>query len=306
MARSSLEARAEVTKTMRSFLMSTVVAVVVTTLAATSSADEGTAKLASPTTRPQIGRPLPVRIDGFHRPVGQQSLAYTGGALSIAVEVYNDSDKPVDNVGVKLVIGDKTLEQSVSVPPNGRRAAIFWDQAGLEQSCSPKEYKAYLTGPSTIVDTKVKDGKVTPSCTFKSNVEQTWSQMSPDKVEAMKAGNAYLASAVVLSSPACGNGPMVKAKIVNKSSIDAASLIIQQKDMAAPYQVKAQNQAAFSLAVNETKEVMLVPVAGSTKDVALKSKLTIYDWTKQMSGHTSDGGLVVNTSRSCWLTFAMD
>lgn len=199
-----------------------------------------------------------MRIDGFHRPSPQQSQAYTGGALQIAVEVANDGDAPVDNIGVKLVIGEQTLHQSVSVPPHGRRAAIFWDTAGLLQSCAPKEYKMYLTGPSTLVNATVREGRVTPSCTFKSTIEQTWNQMSPDKVEAMKAGNAYLYSPMMVSSPQCGYGPMMKVKIVNKSSIDAPSLIVQAKDMSPANTVEAQTQAAFALAVNESKEVMLV------------------------------------------------
>lgn len=34
--------------------------------------------------------------------------------------------------------------------------------------------------------------------------------------------------------------------------------------------------------------------------------LKIYDWSKSMGGHTADGGLIINTSRSCWLSFALD
>jgi hypothetical protein len=130
--------------------------------------------------------------------------------------------------------------------------------------------------------------------------------MSPDKVAAEKAGNAYLYSPSVVMNPNCGAAPTIKVKIVNKSSLSSPSLVVQAKDWTVGGQVKSQTAAAFSLGVNESKDLTLTPVSANSGEPAAKMKLGIVDWTKSVQGNTSDGGIFINTTRSCTLSFWLE
>jgi hypothetical protein len=289
---------------MRSFLVSTVLGLVVATMAASGSANaEEPARISS--TRPKIEIAPPVRVAGFHR-YGQTG-AYGTGAIGIGVDMENTSDKPIDGVTVKLDIGDKVLEQSVSIPPKGTRMATFFDTEGLASSCKAKPYTIMISGPGTGANGFTREAHITPSCAFTSKLEETWNLMSPDKVEAEKAGNAYLTAPALQSSASCAGGPTIKATIIDKSSLSSPSLIVQAKEWTADGKVRSQTAAAFPLATNESKAVLLAPVASSAgAEPTTKLKLGIVDWTKSLQGHTSDGGIFVSTTRSCTLSFALD
>jgi hypothetical protein len=285
---------------MRSFLVCSMVGLVVMTMAASGSAQEQPAKVV---TGINFQVAPPVRVAGFHR-YGQTG-AYTGGSLGIGVDIENKSDKPADFVSVKLDLGGgKILEQMVSVPPNGMRMATFFDSDGLASSCTATKYKIMLSGPGTGANGTVKDAYVTPTCLFTSKVEETWNMMSPDKVAAEKAGNAYLYSPAVTFNANCGAAPTIKVKIVNKSSLSSPSLIVQAKDFSNG-QVKSQTAAAFPLAAGESKDLLLTPVAANSGEPAAKMNLAIVDWSKSLQGNTSNGGIFINTTRSCSLKFWM-
>ena len=285
---------------MRSFLVCSVVGLAVMTMAASSSAQDPI-KIGP---IPSFEVTPPVHVAGFHR--YGQSGAYTGGALGIGVDVENSSDKPVDNVSVKLDIGGgKVLEQSVSVAPHGTRTAVFYDNDGLTSSCKAAEYKIMLSGPGTM-NGQTKSALIKPTCTFQSTLEQTWNQMSPDKVLAEKSGNAYLTSPVVQMNANCGSAPTIKVTMINQSSLSSPSVIVQAKEWSEGGKVKSQTSAAFPISGGESKALLLTPVyANAGGEPTTKLHLGIVDWTKSLQGHTSDGGIFVNTTRSCSLAFTL-
>lgn len=278
---------------MRSFLVSGVVAMVVTTMAASGSAEE---KIA---TRPKIELAPPVRIVGFHR--SGPNGVFTGGALGIAVDVENKGAATADGVIVKIDVGGQVLASTIAIPAGAMRTVTFNDANGLASSCKVNAYAISLAGPATGDATRA--GRITPSCTFKSSVEETWNQMTPDHVEANKAGNAYLTAPTLVNAPVCGAGPTIKVRIVNKSTLSSPSIVVQAKEWTAAAPVRAQTAAAFAIAPNESKDLVLTPVGSAGSDVPAKLGLHIVDWTKSLGGHTSDGGIFVNTSRTCTLDF---
>lgn len=280
---------------MRSLLVGSVMATVVTTLATLGHAGE-----AAPTARPKIELAPQVRVVGFHR-APSQSGAYTGGALAVAVDLENAGSSAVDGLIVKLVDGDDMLESAaLSIGPRGKRTVYFTDPEGLSSSCKDKPYTIQLSNGVR------RSAHVTPTCAFSTTIEETWNQMSPDRVDALKTGNAYLTSPALVTAPSCGKGPTLKVRIVNKAAVSSPSIIVQAKDWSAGGAVKAQTSAALPLASNEQKELLLTPVSNGDGDVPAKMKLGIVDWTKSLKGHTSDGGIFVNTSRSCSLAFDLD
>lgn len=283
---------------MRSMMVGTVVALVVSTLAASGSAQEPEQK---PTARPRIEIPQ-VRVSGFHR--SGQTGAYTGGALGVAVDVENTGNQAVDGVVVKLDVGEQVLERTLSIPARSTRSAIFSDSEGLESSCKPKPYTIALTGPRT--SSAIRTAHITPSCSFKSTIEETWNLMSPDRVEANKTGNVYLSAPSLVSGPTCGKGPTMKVRMISHASMSSPSVIVQAKEWTANGQVKAQTAAAFPIAPNEMKELLLTPVSGGNGEVPEKLALSIVDWTKSLGGHTSNGGIFLNTTRSCALDFDLE
>jgi hypothetical protein len=285
---------------MRSSMAGVLVTAVVMTMAASGSAGEP-AKAVS--TRPKIELAPQVRVVGFHRAAGQTG-AYTGGALPLGVDVENKSNSLVEDVVVKLDVGPQVLEAMISIPAHSTRTATFTDGDGLASSCKAKPYNITLARPGVAPTSR--DALITPSCSFSSTIEQTWNQMSPDHVEANKAGNAYLTAPSLVTAPTCSSGPTMKVRIVNKATASSPSLIVQAKEWTASGKVKAQTAAAFPLASNEQKELLLSPVAGGNGDVPAKLKVGITDWTKSLGGHTSDGGIFVNTTRSCALSFSLD
>ena len=285
---------------MRSLAVSMVTMLVLTTVAASGSAGEPAAK---PALRPRIEVAPPVRITGFHRPAGQVA-GYTGGALALAVDVENAGPTTVDGVVVKIGEGDRVLEAVLSIPARSTRTAVLTDHEGLASSCKAKPYTLSLAGPGTGGGSR--EARVTPTCTFASTLEETWNLMSPDRVEANKAGNVYLTAPAIAAAPACGKGPAVKVRIVSRAAASSPSLIVQAKDWSASGQVRSQTAAAFPLASGEQKELVLAPVSGGELEPPAKMKLAIVDWTKSLGGHTADGGIFVNTTRSCSLDFALE
>ncbi len=285
---------------MRSLMMGTLAVLASITMAATGSAEETPTPIGA--ARPKIELAPPVRVTAFKR--HGQTGNYSGGALGIAVDLENVTNKPIDNVNVKLVFGDKVLEQSVSVPPKGTRAAVFSDQAGLESSCSPKSYEINVALPNGTAFTKA--ARISPSCTFSSSIEESWNKMSPDKVEAEKAGNAYLFKPSIQAGAVCGKGPAMKVTVINQSSYASPSLIVQAKEWDADPKVRSQTSAAFPIASKAMKEVALEPVTNASYEPTDKLILRITDWTKSLKGRTTDGGIYVNTTRSCSLGYALD
>src|SRR5689334_15952290 len=126
---------------MRSFLMSGMVAMVVTTMAASGNAEEKV------TTRPRIELAPPVRIVGFHR--SGPNGVYTGGALGVAVDVENKGAAAAEAVTVKLDVGGQLLESTITIPAGAMRTVIFNDANGLTSSCKPSTYAIALAGNGT-------------------------------------------------------------------------------------------------------------------------------------------------------------
>jgi len=275
---------------MRFLVVSTVAALAVTTVVASGEA--------RPLARPRIELAPPVRVVAFRR---LQPGSYAGGALGVAVDVENTTNADVDGVSVKLAIGEKVLETTLSIPARAAGTATFTDDEGLASSCKPKPYAITLAGPGT--GGARRNAQITPTCTFSTRLEQTSNQMSPDRVEAQRSGNAYLTAPALVSAPTCGKGPTIRARIVNNASVGSPSLIVQAKEWSASATVHAQTSAAFPLAVRESKDVLLTPVGDG--DVPAKMALGIVDWTKSLGGRTSDGGIFVVTSRSCALDVAL-
>lgn len=283
---------------MRSLMMSPVIAMVAMTFAATGHADINASKT-SATTRPKIELAPTVKVVGFHRPPGYQNAAYAGGPLAVAVDVENTGNGPADT-NVKLTApSGVVMNAQLTVPAHSTRYVLIQDSEGLASSCAPKDYKIALSGAGT--SELPRHARITPSCTFSSTLEETWNQMSPDHVEAEKKGNAYLQSPKIVSPATCGKpAPTVKVTVINHAAASSPSLIVQERDWSAASTVKGQTAAAFPIAANEMKEVVLTPVPSASEPSA-KMKLTIVDWTKSLGGHTSDGGIFVNTTRSCSL-----
>ena len=119
-------------------------------------------------------------------------------------------------------------------------------------------------------------------------------------------GNAYLTAPAIQSGASCKTSPTIKVRIVNQSSLASPSIIVQAKDWTAGGTVKAQTAAAFPLAAKESKELVLTPVASKDAEPSPRMSLAIVDWTKSLQGHTSNGGIFVNTTRSCSLAFALE
>lgn len=276
-------------------LMGTVVGLMVTAMAATSSAGEP-----GPVARPRIEIAPPVKITSFRRPTGWMP-AYTGGSVPVVIDLYNGSQSAIDNVVVKLDIGDKVLEKSVSI--GGRRAleVAFDDTEGLTSSCSAKQYSIKLAQPNAGEVSRT--AHIQPTCTFTSTIEETWNLRSPDAVEAEKKGNAFLTRPVLVSAPTCNAGPTMKVRLANRSSYASPSIIVQVKDWDATPQVRSQTSAAFPIAAGEEKEVLLMPASGVSGEVPERMALSIVDWTKSLKGRTSNGGIFVNTKRSCQLAY---
>ena len=285
---------------MRSLAVSMVVGLVVSTMAATGSAGEPAPK---PAARPRIELAPQVRVTGFHRASGQVG-PYAGGALALAVDVENTSAAAVEGIVVKVDAGDHVLEATLTIPARATRTALLTDAEGLASSCKPKPYTVTLAGTGTAGASR--EAHVTPSCTFTSTVEETWNLMSPDRVEAHKAGNVYLTAPAIVSAPACGKGPTMKARIVSRAAASSPSIIVQAKEWSGSGQVKAQTAAAFPLASGEQKDLVLASTPGGDFDVPAKMKLAIVDWTKSLGGHTDDGGIFVNTTRSCTLDVGLE
>lgn len=255
------------------------------------------------TTRPQIDLAPAVRVVAFRRPAGQAG-AYTGGSLPVAIDVENTGATAAENVMVKVASGAKSFEGALTIPARTTRTIVLVDAEGLASSCEAKPYAISLVGAG-IAENK-RSARITPSCSFSSTLEETWNLMKPDQVEAERNGNAYVTSPSIAAAPACGKAaPSIKARVVNKSAKSSPSLIVQAKDATAG-SVKAQTSAAFPLASGEQKEVLLTPVANAGAEPAVKMKLSLVDWTKSLGGRTSDGGIFVNTTRSCALDFAME
>lgn len=288
---------------MRSFMTGTMMAAVVTTMAASGSAGEPS--MNRPLGRPRIVVAAPVRVVGFHRPAGQTG-AYAGGPLALAVDVENTGNVAAEGVVIKLSSGDSAMSATLSIPARSTRTAIIQDSEGLESSCQAKSYAISLTGAGAASDARA--ARIAPSCTFSSTLEETWNKMSPDRVDAEKTGNVYLTNPVIVAAPTCAKAaPAIKVSIISHAVKSSPSLIVQAKEWTAIASVKAQTSAAFPLAPNESKAVVLVPVpsASNGAEPASKMKLGITDWTKSLGGHTSDGGIFVNTTRSCALDLAL-
>ena len=289
---------------MRSMLMGTMMAAVVTTAATSGSAGEP--PINTPAQRPRIVLAPPVRVVGFHRPPGQTG-PYTGGPLALAGDVENTGDVAAEGVVVKLASGDAAMNATLSIPARSTRTVLVQDSVGIESSCQPKLYAISLAGTGT--SERVRNARITPACTFSSTLEETWNKMSPDRVEAEKAGTVYLSRPSIAAAPTCQKAaPSIKVSVVSQAAKSSPSLIVQAKEWTALAPVKAQTAAAFPIAPNELKEVVLTPVANVSKggaEPASKMKLTIVDWTKSLGGRTSDGGIFVKTTRSCALDLSL-
>lgn len=283
---------------MRSFMVSTVAVLAISTMATSGSAEE--AKIA--TSRPRLELAPTVRVVGFHRPTGQTGM-YTGGALGLMVDVENTGNSLAENVVVKLASGNQILESTVSIPARSTKGVQLNDADGLSSSCSVNQYKISLSGQGTGDATR--NAHITPSCTFTTKIEQTWNLWTPDHVEAEKAGNAYLYAPSLQNGGSCGSVPTLKVRIMNKSTLSSPSIIVQEKDWTTG-QVKAQTSAAFPLGAGEDKEVLLTAVSNSGGEPPARMGLAIVDWTKSLKGHTSSGGIFVNTTRNCSLSVALD
>src|SRR6185295_4363181 len=186
--------------TMRSLMMSPVVAMVVMTLAATGHADINASKTGA-TTRPKIELAPTVKITNFRRPLGN-GASYTGGPLALAVDVESSGNGPTD-VTVKIGWSGGSISGLLTVPAHSTRYIALQHTEGLPSSCSPKAYTISITGADgTVLGTR--NARITPSCTFTSTLEETWNQMTPDHVDAEKKGNVYLQSPKIVSQAACG------------------------------------------------------------------------------------------------------
>lgn len=269
-------------------------------VATSAGAGEPAAKT---TARPRIELAPAVRVTGFRRAPGQTG-AYTGGALALAVDVENTGSSPAEGVVVKVTSGGQTLAATITIPARSSRAVLLTDGEGLASSCKPKPYSLSLSGPGTG-DAK-RDARVTPTCTFTSTLDETWNQKSPDRVEAMQTDHVYLSSPSIVTAPTCGKGPTMKVRIVSKTTATSPSLIVQAKEWTAGGKVKAQTSAAFPLASRESKDLVLTPVTGGDGEVPARMHLDIVDWTKSLGGRDSDGGIFVDTTRSCALDFGME
>lgn len=284
---------------MRTFMMSTVVGLMVMAMAATSSAGEPAPS--APVARPKIDLALsPVTITDFRRPTGWLP-AYTGGSVPIVIDLYNSSQSAANDVVVRLDIGEKVIEKTVSIGARRKLELAFEDTEGLPSACKAKPYTIKLAVPGAAEITR--SAHVQPHCTFTSTIEETWNLKSPDRVEAEKTGNAYLSRPGLVSAPTCSAGPTLKVRMVNRSAYGSPSVIVQAKDWDATPQARSQTSAAFAIASGEDKELLLTPIANAAGEVPERMNLTIVDWTKSLKGRTSDGGIFVNTKRSCQLVY---
>lgn len=284
---------------MRSFMMGSLVAAMVMTMAATGSAQD-----TAPRARPKLDLAPALRVVGFHR--AGSNGAYAGGALSIAIDVENTGVLAAESVAVKLSAGSEVMEGKLSIPGHATRTLVLQDAEGLPMSCEPKAFAIELSGAGAPAG--ARKASIQPTCKFTSTIESTWNQMTPDHVEAEKTGNVYLASASIAAQPVCGQvAPTLKVRVVSHAAKSSPSLIIQERESNASEKVRAQTYAAFPLAPNEEKEVTLYPVALTPHDaIPTRLKLAIVDWTKSLGGHTSSGGIFINTTRSCSLDFGLE
>lgn len=284
---------------MRSFMVGSVVLAMAMTMAATGSAQD-TAPAPS-AVRPKIDLAPSLRVVGFHR-AGMNST-YTGGALNVAVDVENTGALTADGVVVKLTSGGRSMQGQLSIPSHSTRTVVIQDADGLPASCAPQAFSIDLVGAGVTQSTR--QATITSACKFTSTIENTWNQMTPDHVEAEKAGNVYISSASIVAQPACGVlAPRLKVHVVSRAAKSSPSLIIQEKEWNAPQKVRAQNPAAFSLAPNEEKDVVLENVSLLPwEETPATLRLGIVDWTKSLGGHTSNGGIIIHTTRACTLDF---
>lgn len=283
---------------MRSFMMSTVVGLMVTAMAATSSAQPEISARPKIEVAPAAG-PV-VKITKFRRPMGWMP-AYTGGTVPVVIELENTGNAAVENVSIRLDIGEKVLEKTFTIGGRKTMELAFDDTEGLASSCQSKQYKIGYTIPGQ--STGMRTAHIQPSCTFTTSIEETWNLKSPDRVEAEKNGNAYLTRPVLVSAPTCSAGPTMKVRIANRSQYSSPSLVVQVKDADATPTARSQTAAAFALSAGEDKDLQLTPVSTAYGEVPERMKLSIVDWSKSLKGRTSDGGIFVNTKRSCQLVY---
>ena len=256
--------------------------------------------------RPSVGLAPALRVTAFRRPAGETG-AYTGGSLAVAFEVENTAFVGMDNVVVKMSANGKTWEglEPISIPAHTTRTIVVVDKDGLESSCAPTTYS--VTVSALGVNAVARNAKLTPSCTFSSSIEETWNKMTPDHVEAEKNGNAFLKSPALTSAATCAKpSPTIKVHLQNNSAKSSPSMVVQATDAGGNRKVKAQTTAAFPLASGEDKEVLLTPYASAGSEPAERMSLGIVDWTKSLGGHTSNGGIFVNTKRSCSLAYSLE
>lgn len=280
---------------MRSFTMSMMVGLAMVTAATTGSAGEPVVQA-----RPKIELAPPVRITAFRRPTGWLP-AYTGGSVPVVIDIDNSGNAQVDDVVVKLDIGEKVLEKTVSIGGRKRMELVFEDTEGLASSCAAKQYSIKLAMPGVAESTRT--GSIQPTCTFTSSIEEGWNLKSPDLVNAEKSSTAYLSRPVLVSGPTCSAGPTVKVRLVNRSGYASPSVIVHARDLDSTPQIRSQTWAAFPIAAGEEKDLQLSPVGGVTPDVPERMVLGIVDWTKSLKGRTSGGGLAIVTKRSCQLAY---
>lgn len=283
-------------------------AIMVVAFAGQASAEDPVVKVV----KPGVSIAPPLRIVSFSRsnaakpgeiataPSG--SGAYTGGQYYVGVQVENTTDKPIDKAAVKLTFGATTLESVLAIPAKSSRVAIFTDPEGITSSCAPKAYNVEVTPPGGVAI--AKKAHVTPTCTFTSNVDEAWYHATPDSVEYAQKDTAYVTGAKLVTPPTCSGGPQLTVRIYNHSGKASPSLIVQAKTPGANPVVKAQTAAAFPLAAKDYKELTLTPVNGANADVAPKLDVAINDWTHSLN--IANGGITVETKRSCTLAFGLD
>jgi hypothetical protein len=254
----------------------------------------------SPVQPPQAPPPQVVPAAPTVHVVGFRNLhkgAYTGGPIVVEVDLVNDGPATA-TVSVRLAHILTMLEKTVEVPSTARAGSTrpvtkvtFTEPKGVEESCSPHSYFITLQGPAA--DTRLRNARVTPSCSFSTVVDDPWNHMTPDRAEDAKAGKAFVSNVVVETAPSCSVGMKLKATVLNMSSKGGSSIIASAK---VGESVKAQS-IAFALPAGASKDASLGLVPGVSGDV----DVTIFDPTHNLTPAIANHAITVKVARACTL-----
>ena len=213
---------------------------------------------------------------------------YVSGPLTIYADLFTDgsigetTEVLFSNPGVGL------SSQEVCIPSHyGPRQVSFVDSSGIPL-CQTKQYTLGIQCGTHETDAHLQ---VKSACLFSSSVLDPFNLMTPDHVEAERAGRVSLDFAVVSKNEACQSTAQVKVRVLNRSPFVAHNVVIEL--------VKGNAVVAKSPKLQIPINGFVNTMLQANNMIIGKTTMIITDPENSLHGHLVNQGVSVTFTPSC-------